>query len=127
MTTKLTVPVEDRTITNKTILLVEDNAQDEELTLRALRKSHIMNKVVVAHDGEEALDYLFGRGQYASRNLDLMPAVVLLDLKLPKLTGLEVLRAMRANPLTNRLPVVILTSSNQDRDLVEGYDLGANS
>lgn len=125
--TKIKVPVEDRTLTSKSILLVEDNAQDEELTIRALRHSNIMNKVVVARDGEEALDYVFGRGQYAGRNLDLMPAVVLLDLKLPKLNGLEVLRALRSDPLTDAVPVVILTSSNEERDIAEGYRVGANS
>ncbi len=124
---KIKVPVEDRTLTNESILLVEDNAQDEELTIRALRRNNIRNNVVVARDGEEALDYLFGRGQYAGRNLDLMPAVVLLDLKLPKLTGLQVLKELRSNPLTDRVPVVILTSSNEDRDIAEGYREGANS
>src|SRR5256885_1327048 len=115
MTTKITVPVEDRTLTSRAILLVEDNAQDEELTIRALRKNNIMNKVVVARDGEEALDYLFGRGQHAGRNLELSPALVLLDLKLPKLNGLQVLRALRSDPLTDQVPVVILTSSNEER------------
>ncbi|HWH72407.1 MAG TPA: response regulator [Candidatus Sulfotelmatobacter sp.] len=127
MTTKINVPIDDRTLTSKTILLVEDNAQDEELTLRALRKSNIQNPVVVAHDGEEALEYLFGRGQHSGRNLELMPAVVLLDLKLPKVNGLEVLREMRSAPHTARVPVVILTSSKEERDVVEGYELGANS
>jgi two-component system, response regulator len=126
-TTKITVPVEDRTLTSKAILLVEDNAQDEELTIRALRKSNIMNNVVVARDGEEALDYLFGRGDHSTRNLELMPALVLLDLKLPKLNGMQVLRALRSNPLTDRVPVVILTSSKEERDIVEGYEVGANS
>src|SRR5207237_3729798 len=110
-TTKITVPVEDRTLTSKAILLVEDNPQDEELTIRALRKSNIMNNVVVARDGEEALDYLFGRGQHAGRNLDFMPALVLLDLKLPKLNGLQVLRALRSDQLTHVVPVVILIRS----------------
>ena len=127
MSPKIRVPVEDRTLTSKAILLVEDNAQDEELTIRALRKSNIMNKVVVAHDGEEALDYLFGRGQYEGRNLEPAPAVVLLDLKLPKLNGLEVLRALRADPRTVRVPVVILTSSKEEQTIAEGYDIGANS
>ena len=124
---RITVPVEDRTLTSKVILLVEDNANDEELTIRALRKSNIMNKVVVAHDGEEALDYLFGRGQYAGRNLDLMPALVLLDLKLPKVNGMQVLRSLRGNASTKQVPVVILTSSKEDCDVVEGYEQGANS
>ena len=127
MTSKITVPIEDRTLTRKTILLVEDNRDDEELTLRALRKSNIMNEVVVARDGEEALDYLLGRGRYITRDADLMPAVVLLDLKLPKIAGVEVLREIRSHPRTRRLPVVVLTSSKQDRDLAEAYDLGANS
>ena len=125
--TKITVPVEDSNLTSKAILLVEDNANDEELTIRALRKSNIMNKVVVARDGEEALDYLFGRGQHAGRNLEVMPALVLLDLKLPKINGMQVLRALRADPLTDNVPVVILTSSKEDRDVVEGYHEGANS
>ena len=124
---KIRVPIEDRTLTNKAILLVEDNAQDEELTIRALRKSNIMNKVVVARDGEEALDYLFGRGDYEGRNLEVMPALVLLDLKLPKLNGIEVLRALRSNSLTDRVPVVILTSSKEERDIAAGYREGANS
>jgi len=127
MSTTIRVPVEDRTLTSKAILLVEDNAQDEELTIRALRKSNIMNKVVVARDGEEALDYLFGRGQHQGRNLEPLPAVVLLDLKLPKLNGLEVLRALRSDPLTDRVPVVILTSSKEERDIAEGYEIGVNS
>jgi CheY-like chemotaxis protein len=125
--TKITVPVEDRTLTSKAILLVEDNAQDEELTIRALRKSNIMNSVVVARDGEEALDYLFARGEHTGRNLEVMPALVLLDLKLPKVNGLQVLRALRADPLTHQVPVVILTSSKEERDIAEGYRNGANS
>lgn len=109
------------------ILLVEDNASDEELTLRALKKSNITNTVVVVRDGAAALDYLFARGAYADRNTDDAPQVVLLDLNLPKISGLEVLRAVRADPRTRLLPVVILTSSKQDQDLVDGYHLGANS
>jgi CheY-like chemotaxis protein len=109
------------------ILLVEDNASDEELTLRALRKSNISNTVVVARDGAAALDYLFARGSYAERDTREMPQVVLLDLNLPKISGLDVLRAIRADPRTKLLPVVILTSSKQDNDLLEGYELGANS
>ncbi len=97
------------------------------LTLRALEKSNIKNDVVVVHDGAEALDYLFGTGPYAGRDLTVMPQVTLLDLKLPKVDGLEVLRQLRANELTRLLPVVILTSSNEEQDRVNGYGLGANS
>ncbi len=109
------------------ILLVEDNADDEALTLRALRQSHIKNEIVVARDGVEALDYLFGQGTHANRDLSVMPQVILLDLKLPKIDGLEVLRRVRADERTRRLPVVILTSSAEDSDRLTGYDLGANS
>jgi two-component system response regulator len=109
------------------ILLVEDNADDEKLTLRALRKNNISNEVVVARDGVEALDYLFGTGSYAGRNVSVMPQVVLLDLKLPKLDGLEVLRRVRADDRTKLLPIVILTSSNEEADRINGYGLGANS
>ncbi len=109
------------------ILLVEDNADDEKLTLRALKKNNILNEVVVARDGAEALDYLFGTGAYAGRNLSVMPEVVLLDLKLPKVDGLEVLRRVRADGRTKLLPVVILTSSNEENDRINGYGLGANS
>ena len=112
---------------DKVILLVEDNPDDEGLTLRALKKNNIRNEVVVAHDGVLALDYLFGTGTHAGRDLTIMPQVILLDLKLPKIDGLEVLRRIRANDLTRLLPVVILTSSNEDRDLLNGYGLGANS
>ena len=112
---------------NKIILLVEDNADDEKLTLRALKKNNITNEVVVARNGVEALDYLFGTGSYAGRNLSVMPQVVLLDLKVPKLDGLEVLRRVRADDRTKLLPIVILTSSNEERDRINGYGLGANS
>lgn len=112
---------------DKVILLVEDNADDEKLTLRALKKNNISNEVVVARDGAEALDYLFGTGAYVGRNLSVMPQVVLLDLKLPKLDGLEVLRRVRADARTRLLPVVILTSSNEEMDRINGYGLGANS
>jgi two-component system, response regulator len=111
----------------KTILLVEDNLDDVDLTLRALKKNNIKNEVTVVNDGVEALDYLFGRGKYAGRDLTVMPTVILLDLKLPKLDGLEVLRLIRANEQTKLLPVVILTSSKQEQDLVNGYSLGVNS
>jgi two-component system response regulator len=114
-------------MTEKVILLVEDNPNDELLTLRALRKSNILNEVVVAHDGAEALDYLFGTGPHDSRNVSDLPAVMLLDLKLPKVDGLEVLRRVRADRKTKLLPVVILTSSNEDRDRLQGYGSGANS
>src|SRR5262245_19671382 len=127
MTSRITVPIEDRNLTRKTILLVEDNRDDEELTLRALRQSKIMNEVIVARDGEEALNYLFGKRDSAVREADCMPAGVLLDLKLPKVNGLDVLRAIRADTRTRRLPVVVLTSSKEERDLAEVYDLGANS
>ena len=112
---------------NRSILLVEDNPDDEALTLRALKKNNIKNEVVVAHDGAEALDYLFGTGKYAGRNTDVLPQVVLLDLKLPKVEGLEVLRRVRADKRTKLLPVVILTSSNEEQDRIDGYGLGANS
>ena len=112
---------------NKTILLVEDNADDEALTLRALKKNNIGNQVIIARDGAQALDYLFGTGQYSGRDAYLMPQVVLLDLKLPKIDGLEVLRRLRANESTKLLPVVILTSSNEEQDLINGYGFGANS
>ena len=109
------------------IMLVEDNRDDEALTLRALKKNNIKNDVVVAHDGVEALDYLFGTGPHAGRDLTEMPQVILLDLKLPRVDGLEVLRRIRAEERTWLLPVVILTSSNEERDRIEGYGLGANS
>jgi CheY-like chemotaxis protein len=110
----------------KLILLVEDNRDDEELTLRALKKNNIRNEVVVARDGVAALDFLFGTGTYAGRDLSIMPEVVLLDLKLPRVDGLEVLRRVRADERTRFLPVVILTSSNEEEDRVKGYELGAN-
>ncbi len=112
---------------NKPIMLIEDNPDDETLTLRALKKNNIKNEVVVARNGAEALDYLFGTGPYAGRDLTVMPQVILLDLKLPKVDGLDVLRRLRANELTRLLPVVILTSSNEERDRINSYGLGANS
>jgi CheY-like chemotaxis protein len=111
----------------KVILLVEDNPRDEALTLRALKKSNIVNDVVVARDGVEALDYLFGTGAHAGRDMSIVPQVVLLDLKLPKVDGLEVLRRMRADNRTRRLPVVVFTSSSEEEDMLSSYSLGANS
>ncbi len=112
---------------SKVILLVEDNPDDVELTLRAFRKNRIANEVIVARDGVEALDYLFCRGAHAGRDVRDAPSVVLLDLKLPKVDGLEVLRQLRADERTRLIPVVILTSSREQRDLIAGYALGANS
>lgn len=112
---------------SRSILLVEDNPSDIGLTKRALLKSRISNELVVAEDGRQALDYLFRRGSWEGQFLDDGPSLVLLDLKLPKVDGFEVLRQIRANKLTKRLPVVILTSSKEEQDLVEGYDSGANS
>jgi two-component system response regulator len=109
------------------ILLIEDNGDDEALTLRALKKNNINNEIVVARDGVEALDYLFATGAWAGRDLSLMPQVVLLDLKLPRIDGLEVLRRMRATERTHLLPVVILTSSDEESDRIAGYGMGANS
>lgn len=114
-------------MSERVIVLVEDNADDEELTLRALRKSNIANRVIVARDGTEALDYLLMRGQHAGREQREVPQVVLLDLKLAKVDGFEVLRTLRADPRTRSLPVVILTSSAEDQDVIASYDLGANS
>lgn len=111
----------------KTILLVEDNPDDVTLTLRALKKSNIMNDVVVAQDGVEALDYLFGTGAYAGRDVNQLPQVILLDLKMPKMDGLEALQRIREDERTKLLPVVVLTTSSEDRDRVESYKLGANS
>jgi two-component system, response regulator len=111
----------------KTILLVEDNPSDIGLTRRALAKSHIANELVVAEDGQDALDYLFGGGAYAGRDVSQMPALVLLDLKLPKVDGLAVLKRIRTEAITRRMPVVILTSSKEEQDLAISYDLGVNS
>lgn len=113
--------------TDRPILLVEDNADDEALTLRAFSKNNVANSVVVARDGVEALDYLFGTGVHAGRDTQIMPAVVLLDLKLPRIDGLEVLRRIRADRRTALLPVVILTTSKEQQDIYEAYSLGANS
>ena len=112
---------------SKLILLVEDNPRDEILTLRALKKSKIANDVVVARDGVEALDYLFGRGAYSDPASHVMPQLVLLDLKLPKVDGLQVLQQLRADERTRRLPIVVFTSSSEEEDLLSSYNLGANS
>ncbi len=111
----------------RVILLVEDNADDELMTVRAFRKSNIRNPVVVVRDGAEAIDYLFIQGRHADRDPSIRPQVILLDLHLPRIDGLEVLRRIRAHEQTRTLPVVILTSSKEERDLVEGYQLGVNS
>ena len=111
----------------KIILLVEDNPDDELLAIRALRKNNIENEIVVARDGVEALDFLFGRGEYSGRDLSNMPQIILLDLKLPKIDGLEVLRTIRNDDRTRLLPVAVLTSSKEENDLVNSYSLGANS
>ena len=112
---------------SQTILLVEDNPDDEALTLRALRESRLASELAVSHNGADALDYLFARGRHAGRDPDEMPALVLLDLKLPKIDGIEVLRRLRADARTRRVPVVVLTSSTEEQDLSSSYDLGANS
>jgi two-component system response regulator len=112
---------------NKTILLVEDNSDDVELTLLALEKNNIANEVSVAKDGVEALDFLLCRGKFAGKRMPEVPALVLLDLNLPKVNGLEVLKQIRANTRTKLIPVVILTSSKEDKDLISGYELGCNS
>jgi CheY-like chemotaxis protein len=111
----------------KEILLVEDNPNDEALTIRAFKKSNISNEIIVARDGVEALDYLFGTGQYAGRDVSDVPQVVILDLKLPKVDGLQVLKELRSDERTRNVPVVILTSSNEERDIVEAYQLGTNA
>jgi two-component system response regulator len=112
---------------DRVILLVEDNPKDEALAIRALKKNNIANEVVVARDGVEALDYLFASGTYATRDVSVLPEVVLLDLKLPKIDGIEVLRRIRADERTKLLPVVILTSSTEEKDLEGGYGAGCNS
>jgi CheY-like chemotaxis protein len=111
----------------KLIMLVEDNPDDEELTLRALKRAKIANEIVVARDGAEALDFFLGTGIHQGRDLSRMPTVILLDLKLPKIGGLEVLQALRADPRTKRIPVVVLTSSSEDEDMLRSYEFGANS
>ena len=112
---------------NKVILLVEDNPDDEALTLRAFEKKRILNPIVVAHDGVEALEYLFATNAYAGRDISNIPALILLDLKLPRLDGLQVLKRVREDERTRRIPVVVLTSSREDQDLIASYNLGANS
>ncbi|MCX5848025.1 MAG: response regulator [Deltaproteobacteria bacterium] len=111
----------------KIILLVEDNPDDVELTIRAFNKNHISNKMIIANNGVEALDYLFGKGMYAGREIKDLPILIILDLNLPKINGLEVLKAIRQNEITKLLPVVILTSSDQEDDVIACYKLGANS
>jgi len=112
---------------NKTILLVEDNRDDVDLTLHALKKNRIKNEVIVANDGAAALDFLFGTGKYSGRDLSDMPTLILLDIKLPKIDGLEVLKRIRKNDLTKYIPVTILTSSKEEQDIIKGYQLGVNS
>ena len=114
-------------MTERTILLVEDNPDDEEFTMRSLRKAHVQNEIVVARDGSEAVDYLFAQGAYAGRDRTQVPAVILLDLKLPKLSGIDVLRRIRAEPATRFIPVVVLTSSSEEEDMLNSYESGANS
>jgi CheY-like chemotaxis protein len=112
---------------NKTILLVEDNPDDEALAIRALKRHHIGNEIVVAHDGVEALDYLFGTGIYAGRDVKIKPTVVLLDLKLPRIDGLEVLQRLRQDTRTRIVPVVVMTTSSEEQDRIDSYQLGCNS
>jgi two-component system, response regulator len=109
------------------ILLVEDNPRDAELTLRALKKNNLANSVLIAQDGAEALDFFFCRGKFSERSISNPPKVVLLDLKLPKVSGLEVLRAVKKDKRTSHIPIVIVTSSRQEPDMIEAYELGANS
>jgi two-component system response regulator len=117
----------EKEMTEKLILLVEDNPDDEELTLRALRKAKIANEIVVARDGAEAIDFIFGEGAHKGRDLSRMPTVILLDLKLPKMGGHEVLAKLRSDPRTRLVPVVVLTSSSEDEDMLRSYQSGANS
>jgi two-component system response regulator len=118
--------VKEKAMDEKIILLVEDNPDDVELTIRAFKKNNILNRVIIAKDGAEALDFLFGTGTYAGRELKDLPVVILLDLKLPKIDGLEVLKRIRQDERTKLIPVVILTSSAETKDVVNGYSLGAN-
>ncbi len=119
--------VNGSSLDSKLILLIEDNIDDERLTLRALRRNNIMNEVVVACDGQEAIDYLFGQGSFVGRDLTIMPAVIILDLKLPRVSGLEVLKRIRSTEATNRIPVVVLTASEDEVQVQESYKIGANS
>jgi two-component system response regulator len=112
---------------DRSILLVEDNPDDELLTLMAFRENNILNNIVIAKDGEEALDYLFGKGMYSDRDVNILPQLILLDLKLPKVDGLEVLQQIRSTAGTMYLPVVVLTSSREEMDIIKSYQLGANS
>jgi CheY-like chemotaxis protein len=112
---------------NKTILLVEDNPDDEALAIRALKRHHISNEIVVAHDGVEALDYMFGTGIFAGRDISIKPTVILLDLKLPRVDGIEVLRRLREDERTKLVPVVVLTTSSEEQDMLDSYSLGCNS
>jgi two-component system response regulator len=114
-------------MSERIILLVEDNADDEALTIRALKKHNLANNIIVARDGAEALDYLFARGEHAGRDIADLPAVMLLDLNLPRIGGLDVLKQVRADDRTHTLPVVVLTSSDEERDIFDSYELGANS
>ena len=114
-------------MTDRYILLVEDNPDDEELTLLSLRKNNLSHEIIVVRDGVEAIEFLSGQGQYVGRDVSRLPTVILLDLKLPKLDGLGVLRRLRADERTRMLPVVVLTSSSQDADVIASYNLGANS
>jgi two-component system, response regulator len=117
----------ENSMARKVILLVEDNPDDEALTLRALRKHNVTNQVIVVRDGAEAIEWVFAEGQFADRDVDIVPQVILLDLKLPKVDGLEVLRRIRSDERTHLLPIVILTSSKEEEDILTGYRLGANS
>lgn len=112
---------------NKVILLVEDNPDDEILTLRAMKKNNVINKVIIAHDGVEALDYLYKRKDYADRDDNDIPQLILMDVNMPRMNGLEALKEIRSNPKTKLLPVVMLTSSREEQDMIESYELGANS
>jgi CheY-like chemotaxis protein len=114
-------------VNTKSILLVEDNPDDEALAIRALKRHHIGNEIIIAHDGVEALDYLFGTGLYAGRDTNTKPSVILLDLKLPRLNGLEVLRRLRSDERTRLLPVVVLTTSSEEQDMINSYSFGCNS
>lgn len=119
--------METENINHVEILIVEDNPHDAEMALRALRKNKLANNVLIVGDGEEALDFIYSRGKYAQRNNDIRPKIILLDLKLPKVSGLEVLREIKADPATRIIPVIILTSSKEERDIIESYQLGVNS